>query len=98
MTDEMTNDKQAEQGLAIFQDTMDEFLAAADVSVVYGEPIHHEDTVIIPASEVVCFLGFGLGSGGGTIRAEPDKPSVGSGSEVVEVGISSRPVAVRGIS
>jgi len=48
MTDEMNPNPPVEAGLEMFQDTMEEFLAAADVRVVYGEPIKHDDTIIIP--------------------------------------------------
>lgn len=81
MTDEMNTNPPVEAGLEMFQDTMEEFLAAADVRVVYGEPIMHDDTMIIPTAEVLCGLGFGVGSGSGTSADEnPDKPSQGSGS------------------
>jgi uncharacterized spore protein YtfJ len=96
MTDETTIDQPGEPGMGVFQDTMDEFLAAADVSVVYGEPIQHEDTLIIPTAEVLCAMGFGVGSGSGTsAEHDPDKPSQGSGSGGGGGGkILSRPVAV----
>ncbi len=96
MTDEMSTTQSGELGLDSFQDTMEEFLAAADVRVVYGEPIQHEDTIIIPTAEVLCALGFGVGSGGGTdMSKDPDNPSVGKGSGGGGGGrILSRPVAV----
>ena len=96
MTDEMNVNTPEESGLDVFQDTMEEFLAAADVRVVYGEPIEHDDTMIIPTAEVLCGLGFGLGSGTGTSADQnTDKPSQGSGSGGGGGGrILSRPVAV----
>jgi uncharacterized spore protein YtfJ len=96
MTDETNTNTPEESGLDVFQDTMEEFLAAADVRVVYGEPIEHDDTVIIPTAEVLCGLGFGVGSGSGTSADQsPDKPSLGSGSGGGGGGrILSRPVAV----
>ncbi|MFZ2096128.1 MAG: spore germination protein GerW family protein [Anaerolineales bacterium] len=96
MTDEMNMEQPTEAGLEMFQDTMEEFLAAADVRVVYGEPIQHEDTTIIPTAEVLCGLGFGVGSGTGTNADEgADKPSSGTGSGGGGGGrILSRPVAV----
>jgi uncharacterized spore protein YtfJ len=96
MTDEMNTNKPEESGLDMFQDTMEEFLAAADVRVVYGEPIEHDDTMIIPTAEVLCGLGFGVGSGSGTSTEQnPEKPSQGSGSGGGGGGrILSRPVAV----
>lgn len=96
MTDEMNPNPPVEAGLEMFQNTVEEFLAAADVRVVYGEPIQHEDTLIIPTAEVLCGLGFGVGSGSGTSADQnPDKPSQGSGSGGGGGGrILSRPVAV----
>ena len=95
MTDEMNENPPVEAGLEMYQDTMEEFLAAADVRVVYGEPIEHDDTMIIPTAEVLCGLGFGVGSGTGTSAENPDKPSQGSGSGGGGGGrILSRPVAV----
>jgi len=95
MTDEMNENPPVEAGLEMYQDTMEEFLAAADVRVVYGEPIEHDDTMIIPTAEVLCGLGFGVGSGSGTSAENPDKPSQGSGSGGGGGGrILSRPVAV----
>ncbi|HSB67508.1 MAG TPA: spore germination protein GerW family protein [Anaerolineales bacterium] len=95
MTDEMKENPPVEAGLEMYQDTMEEFLAAADVRVVYGEPIQHDDTLIIPTAEVLCGMGFGVGSGSGTSTENPDKPAQGSGSGGGGGGrILSRPVAV----
>jgi len=96
MTEEMETTPETEAGLERFQDTMEEFLAAADVRVVYGEPIQHDDTTIIPTAEVLCGLGFGVGSGGGVGTDEKtEKPSQGFGSGGGGGGrILSRPVAV----
>jgi uncharacterized spore protein YtfJ len=96
MADEMSTTQSGELGLDTFQDTMEEFLAAADVRVVYGEPIQHEDTIIIPTAEVLCVLGFGLGSGGGfSAEQNAEKPSEAKGSGGGGGGrILSRPVAV----
>jgi uncharacterized spore protein YtfJ len=96
MTDEIIPNKPAEAGLEVIQNTMEEFLAASDVRVVYGEPIQHDDTMIIPTAEVLCAFGFGIGSGSGSNAEEnPEKPSEGSGSGGGGGGrILSRPVAV----
>lgn len=96
MSDETEKIPEISSGLEMYQDTMEEFLAAADVRVVYGEPIQHEDTMIIPTAEVLCGMGFGVGSGSGTSADEhPENPSQGSGSGGGGGGrILSRPVAV----
>ncbi len=96
MSDEMETSSESESGSERFQDTMEEFLTAADVRVVYGEPIKHDDTTIIPTAEVLCALGFGLGSGKGIgTDARTEKPSEGSGFGGGGGGrILSRPVAV----
>jgi uncharacterized spore protein YtfJ len=66
------------------------------VRVVYGEPIQHDDTIIIPTAEVLCGLGFGVGSGrGSNTEEDSDKPASGSASGGGGGGrILSRPVAV----
>jgi uncharacterized spore protein YtfJ len=96
MTDELATTQPELAGYEAFQDTMEEFLAAGDVRVVYGEPIQHEDTVIIPTAEVLCVAGFGIGGGSGTdAQKNPEKPSQGSGSGGGGGGrILSRPVAI----
>jgi uncharacterized spore protein YtfJ len=96
MDDEMTETPLGDSGLETFQDTMEEFLATADVGVVYGEPIEHGDTVIIPTAEVLCGLAFGVGSGGGTSTDEKqDQPAQGFGGGGGGGGrVLSRPVAV----
>lgn len=96
MTDEMNTNSTEQTSLDVYQDTMEEFLAAADVRVVYGEPIQHEDTLIIPTAEILCGLGFGVGSGVGSgTDANTEKPSMGKGSGGGGGGrILSRPVAV----
>ncbi len=96
MTDEIEVTEEGDESLEAYQDTIQEFLAAADVRVVYGEPIMHEDTMIIPTAEVLSALGFGVGSGGGRDTHEnPENPSIGSGSGGGGGGrVLSRPVAV----
>jgi uncharacterized spore protein YtfJ len=80
-----------EAALDLIQDTMETFLAAADVESVYKEPIQHGDTLIIPAAEVVALMGFGLGHGQGV----DEDGSVGGGTGGGGGGrVFSRPVAV----
>ncbi len=96
MADEMEITQPGDPAMEAYQETMEEFLAAADVRVVYGEPIMHEDTMIIPTAEILCGLAFGTGGGSGQDTHEnPDNPSRGSGSGGGGGGrILSRPVAV----
>lgn len=79
------------QAIELIQDTMGNFLAAASVETVYAEPIEKEGTLIVPASEIVSVLGFGVGSGyGGAPEGDEGGGSGGGGGERV----FSRPVAV----
>jgi uncharacterized spore protein YtfJ len=96
MTEEIIVNQPADNSLEMVQDTMEEFLAAADVRAVYGEPIQHGDTTIIPTAEVLSGFAFGFGSGGGTgTDQNSDKPVQGSGSGGGGGGrVLSRPVAV----
>ncbi|MBN2148157.1 MAG: hypothetical protein JW726_12255 [Anaerolineales bacterium] len=93
------------EGIDAVQYTLDGFLATADVTAVYGEPVEHGDTIIIPAAEVLCGMGFGIGygSGGGSAPQEKeDEDEEGSASEGYGSGgggggggrTLSRPVAV----
>ena len=66
------------KAIDMVQDTMESFIETADVSKVYGEPILHEDTLIIPAAEVVAALGFGAGYGYG-YEGDNDGDSRGGG-------------------
>ncbi len=96
MAEEMEVAETGDPSLEAYQDTVEEFLAAADVRVVYGEPIIHEDTMIIPTAEVLSVIGFGVGAGSGRDTHEnPDNPSIGSGSGGGGGGrVLARPVAV----
>lgn len=96
MSDQEISNTPVDASLEMYQDTVEEFLAAADVRVVYGEPIQHDDTMIIPTAEVLCGMGFGVGSGSGTSPEQnSEHPSQGSGSGGGGGGrILSRPVAV----
>lgn len=96
MTEEIVVNQPADTSLEMVKDTMEEFLAAADVRAVYGESIQHGDTTIIPTAEVLSGLAFGFGAGGGTgTDQNSDKPVQGSGSGGGGGGrVLSRPVAV----
>lgn len=43
--------------------SMDSLTRIAATEAVYGKPIKSGDTLIIPTAEVLCGMGFGLGSG-----------------------------------
>jgi uncharacterized spore protein YtfJ len=87
------------KSMDMIQETMDNFLSAASVTAVYGEPIQSGDTLIIPSAEVLSGLGFGMGAGVGnnTGQGEDGKPAQNSGGGGGGGGggrILSRPVAV----
>jgi uncharacterized spore protein YtfJ len=96
----MTNDfplpsenMEGQDSIEVIQETLDKFLDSASVYAVYGEPIEHGDTAIIPTAEVLNFMGFGFGSGAGPKDEEGE--SSGSGSGGGGGGrVLSRPVAV----
>ena len=80
----------AGQAIDMIQETMETFIETADVSRVYGEPVVHEDAMIIPAAEVVAGLGFGAGYGAGG----PDDVGGSGGGGGGGGKTFSRPVAV----
>ena len=59
--------------MVIIEETLERFIQTADVSAVYGQPIQNGETLIIPAAEVLCGMGFGLGAGNGP--QVDDKPA-----------------------
>ena len=65
------------QAIDMAQETLEAFIETADVSKVYGEPIQHEDTLILPAAEVLAVAGFGAGYGSG---GPEDVGGAGSGA------------------
>jgi uncharacterized spore protein YtfJ len=78
------------QAIDMIQETMDTLLDTADVSKVYGVPIAHEETLIIPAAEVVAIAGFGAGYGsGGPEESSGEGGGGGGGGKTF-----SRPVAI----
>lgn len=80
--------------LPVIERTMDRFLAAADVSAVYGETIQQGENTILPTAEVLSIVGFGVGTGSGT-QAGDDGKQYGSGGGGGGGGrVLSRPVAV----
>jgi uncharacterized spore protein YtfJ len=90
------------QGVTSVQETMERFLAAADVGAVYGAPVEHGETMIIPAAEVLSGMGFGVGFGvSDTNPAEGEQQAdqaaagnTGGGGGGGGGRVLSRPVAV----
>jgi uncharacterized spore protein YtfJ len=73
-----TTDRPAEEGAAVALEgagdvsgVMRKLLETADVSRVFGEPIPHGDSLLLPTAEVLSVAGFGMGSGRG-MAAEPE--------------------------
>jgi len=99
--DEENQDLPAEVGWA--EDTMNKFLDTASVDAVYGIPVQHGETLVIPTAEILSGMAFGIGYGSGTgeppkKEGEEDQPATvvgGSGGGGGGGGrIFSRPVAV----
>lgn len=68
-----------------------ELLAStSDPASVFGDPVQHGDTLVIPCAEAYMGMGMGGGSGGG----EDDEGESGSGSGAGSGGVArGRPVA-----
>ena len=80
--------------------TMERFLDTASVDLVYGDPVEHGDTLIIPTAEILVGLGFGAGYGGGG-SGKKEEEGEGEGEGYGEGGggggggrTFSRPVAI----
>ena len=75
MTDEMNLNSEdfdvssVEESFDIVETTLENFLDTASVDRVYGDPIQHGDSTIIPTAEVLTGLGFGVGYGMGSAPA-----------------------------
>ncbi|GIV65731.1 MAG: spore germination protein GerW family protein [Chloroflexota bacterium] len=80
----------ASAALETIQDTLDQFLATADVNAVFGETIKHQGNLILPAAEVISIMGFGIGSGSGGSDDNRGSGSGGGGGGKT----FARPVAV----
>ncbi len=104
MTPEVeSEEEELAPGVSMAQDTMDKFLEAASVDAVFGIPVQHEDTLVIPAAEILSGMAFGVGYGSGTgpveaKEGEESKPAQMAGGSGGGGGgggrILSRPVAV----
>lgn len=84
----------ASESIDVIHATLDRFLSTADVDAVYGMPLEHGENLIIPAAEVLCGMGFGLGYGGASDSSEEgDNGGYGAGGGGGG-RVLSRPVAV----
>lgn len=82
------------EAIDVVQETLDKFLDTANVYAVYGEPIEHGETAVIPTAEVLSVMGFGVGYGFSP-TIEQDERSRGGGAGGGGGGrVLSRPVAV----
>lgn len=71
---------------------LENFSDAASVEAVYGKPVKQGDILVIPAAEVMTFMGFGIGSGSGM---DPTTQAGGSGGGGGGGGrVLARPAAV----
>lgn len=89
------------ESLDMIEFTMDKFLDTGSIDMVYGDPVEHGDTLIIPCSESFTVMGFGGGTGygrGNGDQPEQDQPAnvnVGGGGGGGGGGRTfARPVAV----
>jgi uncharacterized spore protein YtfJ len=63
--------------------TFDKFLDTATVDMVFGDPVEHGDTLIIPCSEALTVMGIGAGFGYGK---GPDVKEENEGGEPKNTG------------
>jgi len=96
LTPESATIENPAQAVEAVQETLELFLETANVDRVYGEPIQHGDTLIIPSAEVLVGLGFGMGYGFGQGEKEESGSTPGGGGGGGGGGgrVLSRPVAV----
>jgi len=65
--------------MVVIEETLEKFIQTADVNAVYGQPIQSGEMLIIPAAEVLCGLGFGVGAGSGPEADGHAAPGGGGG-------------------
>lgn len=93
MTDKETDLPDIEHAYTVVQETLSKLVDAADVTKVYGRPIKQGDVSVIPASENLTLMGFGVGAGGGENVGENGGPGAGGGGGGGGRTLS-RPVAI----
>lgn len=92
----------ADANAEITADALDRFLDAGTVDAVFGEPVVHNGSMIIPAAEIISALGVGYGGGGGSAAPDADEAAAGVRNNDYGGGgggggggkIFSRPVAI----
>ena len=93
MADKETDIADIDRMNAVVQETLAKLIDAADVTKVYGRPIKQGDVAVIPASENLTFMGFGVGAGGGADSGENGEAGMGGGGGGGGRTLS-RPVAI----
>lgn len=93
MTDKETEVPDIDHAHTIVQETMSNLIDSADVAKVYGRPIKQGDVTVVPASENLTLLGFGVGAGAGENIGENGGPGSGGGGGGGGRTLS-RPVAI----
>ncbi|GMR11808.1 MAG: hypothetical protein BMS9Abin28_2653 [Anaerolineae bacterium] len=93
MADKEANLPDIDRTNAVVQETLSKLIDAADVTKVYGRPIKQGDVAVIPASENLTFMAFGVGAGGGTESSEDGAVGAGGGGGGGGRTLS-RPVAI----
>ena len=93
MTDKEMELPDIDHAHTVVQETISKLVDAADVTKVYGRPVKQGDVSVIPASENLTFMGFGVGAGGGTDGSENGGAGTGGGGGGGGRTLS-RPVAI----
>lgn len=89
----ITEQKVLEPATDSVTQVMDHLTETAKVEAVFGQPIEHNDVVVIPCSEVSVGLGMGFGSGPVVASSADGKPSTSSGGGGGG-GATGRPIAI----
>jgi uncharacterized spore protein YtfJ len=103
LTPNIDEDADVVQVMDVVGATLDRFLDAANVDMVFSEPIEYGNSLIIPSAELLAVLCFGVGSGSSSNPKEKLQASEEQGEDT-NTGkggagggggrILSRPVAV----
>lgn len=81
------------RAISAIDNVLGRLVATARASTVFGQPVQHGDTMVIPCAEVAIGMGMGMGFGG-EIEAEADETETdGGGGGGGGGGARGRPVA-----